>query len=121
MIAVARAAQLAQLRPAGTTAVTAYAAPVVQNVEITRLVICNTTGTAANASVYHDDNGSTYDESTALRFGLNIPANDAVELAAEALGVGYVISGGGSFGVQSDTTDALTFTLYGAVETRAPA
>ena len=112
---LAPGSQLAQIRPGVTTAVTAFSADQ-QGHEITRLVICNTTGSPVNASIFHDDDGTVYDQTTALEYATPIAANASLTLLARAEGGGIKISRGGALGVQSSTADALTFTLYGITE-----
>lgn len=120
MIRPAAGALLAQARPSGTSAVEGYAAPAQQAVEVTRIVICNTTGTAAAASVFHDDaGGDTFNETTAHRYAKSVPANDAIEIVAD-VGSGIQLAPGGQIGIQSGTGNALTFSVYGVVESRAP-
>lgn len=114
-------AQLAQSRPSGTSAVELYAAPSTQAVEVTSLIVCNTTGAVAKVSVFHDDaGGDTFDQTTALYYQSEVPGNSTLSITSEQLGTGIVLSPLGQIGVQTDTADALTFTLYGAVESRAP-
>ena len=102
--------QVAQARP-GVAAVSVFTASVVT--EITKIVICNTTGTAANASIYHDDNGSTFDQTTALLYAKSIPANDYLIIDAHVGSGGVSVQKSGQIAVQSGTDSALTFTLYG--------
>lgn len=102
--------QVAQSRPSGTTATSVYTAPIVT--EITRIIICNTTGTAANYSLYHDDDGSTFDATTALYETVSLAANSTVDISAE-LGAGLMVSKDGQIGVKTGTANALTFTIYG--------
>lgn len=117
---IAAGALLAQVRPASTAAAAAFTAPAGQSVEITRIEVCNTTGTAADASLYHDDaGGSTFDQTTALRYAKPVAANDALTIQAD-IGSGIVLSPGGQIAVQSSAGNALTFSFYGSVETRAP-
>lgn len=84
--------------------------------EITRVVVCNTTGTAAAMSIYHDDNGSTFDATSALYEAKSVPANDTIEIKAESIGGGFMVSAGGQIGVKTGTASALTFTLYGITQ-----
>lgn len=122
MIFPAAGVLLAQIRPDGTSAVEGYAAPSGQAVEVTRIEVCNTTGTAANASLFHDDaGGSTFTQATALRYAKSVGANDSIALEASSAGSGIQLSPGGQLGVQTGTADALTFSIYGVLESRAPA
>lgn len=107
----ASGAQLAQTRPSVTTAVNAFTAAM--PTEITRIVICNTTGTAAAMSLYHDDDGSTFTADTALYEAKSVPANDSIEIKAESIGGGLMVTKNGQIGVKTGTANALNFTLYG--------
>lgn len=114
------AARLAQPRPANTSAAAGYTAPSTQSVEITRIVIANTTGSAADASVFHDDaGGSTFDQTTALYYQVAVPGNSTLTISSDSVGTGIVMSPGSQLGIQTGTANALTFTIYGAVESRA--
>ena len=99
------------MRPSSTTAATAYTAST--TTEITRIIICNTTASAAAASVFHDDDGATYSEATALAFGTSIPANGILEISFDLSGGGIIVSPGGTIGVKTGTSSALTFSVYG--------
>lgn len=122
MIYPAASTLLAQARPSGTSAVEGYAAPSQQKVEITRIVVTNTTGSAANASLFHDDaGGSTFDQTTAVHaYAKAVPANDSLVIEASSIGTGITLSAGGQLGIQTGTGSALTFSVYGIVESRAP-
>ena len=105
------ASQLAQSRPSGTTAENLFTAT--DKTDITRIVICNTTGATAKYSIYHDDDGSTFDESTALYFEVDLAANSSIELADF---VRYLtLPKDAQIGVKTSVASALTFTLYGGI------
>tara|TARA_Y100001937_G_scaffold63114_1_gene86616 strand:- start:44 stop:391 length:348 start_codon:yes stop_codon:yes gene_type:complete len=106
----AEASQLAQVRPSDTNATLAFTATI--KTEITALFITNTTGTAATYSVYHDDDGTTYDQSTALYYQVSLGANETKTFTGN-LGEGITLSAGGKLAVQSGTSSALTYTFYG--------
>lgn len=113
----ASGSQLAQARPAGTSAVTMFTATM--RTEVTSLVIANNTGSAAAYSVYHDDDGTTYDETTCLAFTVSLAANTSTVLyAGNVPGGGIVVKSGGAIGIKTGTGNALTFTLYGVTESR---
>lgn len=111
---LAAGSQLAQNRPSGTTAVSAFTASL--RTEVTAIWIANTSAAAAEYSLYHDDDGSTFDQTTALAYSVVIPANSTVLITADQLGGGIAVSKDGQIGIQTDTSNALTFTLYGVVE-----
>jgi len=121
MIRPAIGAQIAQTRPAGTSAVAGYTAPSQQAVEITSVFVANTTGSDVQMSLYHDNaGGSTFDQTTALYYTVTVPGNSSFTLSSESMGMGIVLSPSAQLGVQSSVSNALTFTIYGAVESRAP-
>jgi len=113
---------LAQTRPNATTAVLAWNSPPVQqgrglNAEITLIVVCNTTGSAANFSIFHDDGGgSVFDQTTALYYAKSLAANDTLFLSIPSANSGVAIKAGGQIGVQTSVANALTFSLYGITQ-----
>lgn len=111
---LAAGALLGQARPADTNFATLFLATL--GTEITRVVVCNTTGTAATFRLCHDQGGETYDESNALYWDKNVPANDSIEIKAEAQGSGLQMEGTDGLGIRSGTISALTFTAYGQTE-----
>lgn len=102
-----------QLRPANTTAATLYTATLKS--EVTRILIANTTGSAATFRLFHDDDGTTMDETTALVWDNSIAAGAYVDLQAYLDGAGITIAAGGSLGCRSGTGNALTFSVYAVV------
>lgn len=111
---LAAGSQLAQNRPSGTTAVSAFTATL--RTEVTAIWVANTSSSSAKYSLFHDDDGSTFDQTTALVYETVIPPNATVMITAEQLGGGIAISADGQLGIQTDTANALTFTVYGVVE-----
>lgn len=111
---------LAQSRPSGTTAVEAFAASL--RTEVTLIAVCNTTGSAVDFSVYHDDaGGSTFDQSTALHYEQALAANATVYLAAAAMYGGFALKPGGQIGIRTATASALNFSIYGVTQEIAAA
>lgn len=102
--------QLGQLRPANTTAASLYSPPALTIAVIKNLVVSNTTALIANFRVFVDDDGTTYDQSTALFYDVAISGNDTVEV----LGFMAMNNSSGNIAVRTDTSSALTFTLFGA-------
>ena len=102
--------QLAQLRPANTSAA-ALLTPIDKYLYIVyTVIIANVTGTAATASLFHDKDGTTYDQSTALLYQVSVAANDTTIITFEK---GLTIRDTGTIGVQSGTSSAINCTLYG--------
>ncbi len=101
--------QLGQVRPPSTTAVSIFSPETNISVSLDNIVICNTTGTDDTYSIFADNDGATFDESTALAFGISIVANTTVVFELQmAIGLAS-----GNLGVQSGTANALTFTVHG--------
>lgn len=105
---------LGQSRPNGTSALSLYDASLIT--EVTKIIVANVTGTDTTFSLYHDDDGSTYDENSALFFSVPIEGNTTVMLTADTLNGGITLSPGGSLGHQSGTANALTFSAYGTTQ-----
>lgn len=100
---------LAQARPAGTGAVTAYTKPANALVTIVGIIIANTTGSAATYSIYVDSDGSTYDQTTAILYDTNLNANQSDFLEMPIT----LDAAGGTLGIKTGTGNALTFTIIG--------
>lgn len=103
---------LAQNRPSGTGAVTAYTKPTGGIVTVVGIVVCNTTSGVVTYSLYVCKNGTTYDQTTALAYSTNINANDSlfVELPFT------LDTSSGTIGVQSSSANALNFTILGKLK-----
>ena len=107
-----RDAILGQLRPANTTAVTIYSPALDVIGYVTWAHICNTTGTAATFRLFVDNDGTTYDETTALEFDKSCPANNSTAISFGEKGL-PMIDDVGNFAVRTGTNNALTFTVWG--------
>lgn len=109
--------QLGQSRPGSTTAVSAYSpSSDIVSAQILTVVIANTTGSAAAYRLFHDEDGTTYDQTTALAYDVSLAANSKEVINFDGL---FMANSSGNFAVRTDTNDALTFTIYGReVETR---
>lgn len=99
--------ELAQSRPSGTSATQVYQPT--KKATIKNIYICNTTASAVDASIYLDYNGTTYDQSTALFYSVEIAANATVVIDEQSI----PITSQGNLAVQTSTADGLTFTFYG--------
>lgn len=109
---MARTAQpklLGQLRPANTTAVSLYSPPADTTWIGKALYVCNTTGGALTFRIFYDDDGTTYDETTALYFDAAVAANATVVISD--LLCGNVNAG--NVGVRTSAGNGINFTLFG--------
>ncbi len=102
--------QLGQLRPANTTAASLYSPGAGVVARIMDLIICETAGATAKFRIFVDDDGSTYDESTALYWDFVIAADSTIHL--KDLGI-FMNDATGNLAVRTDTNNALTFTAFG--------
>lgn len=103
--------QLFQTRPSGTSAAVIFTAS--QRTELTRIVVCNTTGTDATFKLFHDDDGTTVDESTALYYNVSVAANKSEVIVSPSIDGGITVSKDGTIGFATGTANALTITGYG--------
>lgn len=100
---------LFQSRPAGTTAATAYSLPASTTTIIKTIVVVNTSGAAATFRLFMHNTGSTYDETTAIAWDVSLSAG-----AVQQFDGFYVLNGtGATFGVRTNTANALTFSGFG--------
>jgi hypothetical protein len=104
---------LAQIRPVNTTAAAGFTA-IIQT-EILRVVIANTTGSAATFRLFHDVGGSSYSEANALAWDISIATGAIFDNQAYGSGSGFTLLPGDTIGVRSSVNSALTFNLYGVV------
>ena len=100
---------LAQLRPANTNAASIYSPPTNTTPEITKIIICNTSSSARTFRIFLDDDGTTYDTTTALFYDAPIPAN-GTRILRETLGMR---DSTGNLAVRSSAANDLTFTVFG--------
>lgn len=102
--------QLGQQRPpTGGTAVSLYSPPASTIGVIKSIQICNTSGAAATFRIFVDDDGTTYDETTAQFYDIQVAGGEAI-----TLNVYWPMNNvAGNIAVESDTNNAFTFTAYG--------
>lgn len=82
------------------------------HIELTRVEICNVTGSAVTYRIYHDNTAAGYGIANALRYDVSLPANSAHSIVAE-IGSGIILSPGAKLGVKAGTANAVTFSFYG--------
>jgi hypothetical protein len=109
------ARQLGQSTPAITTAASLYTPGDGVETIVKTVVVANVTTSVAAFSIFHDDDGTTYDDTTALFKAIPIPGQHT-----DLIEVELSIGSSGNLAVKTDTTAALTFSLYGEeVQVRA--
>lgn len=105
--------QLGQLRPANTTAASIYSPAANTVTQIKTIIVCNTTSSSASYRIFLDDDGTTYDESTALYWDISLPGN-----TTESIEVNLAMDDStGNLAVRTSSANALTFTAFGAETT----
>jgi hypothetical protein len=106
-----RLALLGQLRPtAANTAAAAYTVPTTTpptQAVVSSVIVANTTGSDATFRLFATT-GTTYDQSTALFYDVNVPGRGSA-----ALSLGVTLAAGSKIGVSSGVASALTFTIFG--------
>lgn len=103
--------QLAQVRPSGTTGVSLFTPAVASPYEIDSINIANVSGAPLAVSLFHDADGSTYSEATALIFEQTLAAG------ATLLHEGKISHdlAAGNIGCKVSVANGATFTVYGTV------
>ena len=105
---------LGQVRnTAGGTAESIYSPGAGETGVIRTIFVCNQTSGADTFSIYLDNDGTTYDEETALYHDVAIAANTTLVLAVYL----PMNNAAGNLAVEAATTDAVTFTVAGLVIT----
>ena len=105
--------QLFQARENSTNPVSVFSPGASEQVEITRIVFANTTADDVLIRLFNDDDGTTYDETTALIWDLKIPVGAFFPYCA-----GVDMSDAtGNLAYRSSVANAVTITGYGSVTT----
>lgn len=102
--------QLGQLRPGVTSAVELYSPAASTETIVKTVTVCNTTAGAVTFRIFHDDDGTTYDQTTALYYDVNIAANTTTPIEINIM----LDDSSSSLAVSTSNANALTFTAYGS-------
>lgn len=113
MAEVLKGSQLAQSRPSDTNAVSVLSPTGSQIFEVMTIYIANNTGSARKFRLFHDEDGTTYDENTAIYYDKTVDANDTLKLTDCGI---WLRNENGNLAVRTDSADALTFTVFGTIE-----
>jgi len=102
--------QLGQLRPANTTAASLYSPGTGITTIIKAITICNTSGGAVTFRIFLDNDGTTYDQTTALFYDIALAADTTIQIDSY-----YAMNNSsGNLAVRTSSNDAITFTCFGA-------
>ncbi len=107
--------QLAQARENSTNAVSVYSPGASETAVIKLIEVVNTSGAAATVRLFMDNDGTTYDESTAIGgvWDTDVPVNGGLEWD----GFRAMNNSAGNLAYRSSVANALTITVHGAVIT----
>jgi hypothetical protein len=107
--------QLAQARPSDTNKTSIYSPNSGETAIISHIVVVNNNGntTPPTFSLYHDDDGSTYDETTMLE--LNKPVRPGLPVHLPDLI--FMDDPDGNLAFEASIANALTITVYGTIYT----
>ena len=108
--------QLAQSRPSNTANTSLYSPAADIAAEITHIFVMNWNPASATFRIFHDEDGSTYNQATALFYDVSVPGNTTLQLETTI----FMLNSSGNLAVQTGTANGLTFTAYGK-ETRLKA
>ncbi len=102
--------QLGQARENSTNPVSVYSPGASTTTIIKTIILCNTSGAAATFRLFLDDDGTTYDESTALGWDVDLDGGSMVELDTFM----PMNNANGNFAYRSSVANAITITIGGA-------
>ena len=107
----AQGSRLVALRPADTNPATIFTSTL--NTEITKIFVCNTSGSAITFRIFHGLAGDSYDQDNALYYDAAIAANETVVIEGMTPNGGIMMQPTEILGVQSSSADDIVFTVYG--------
>jgi len=102
--------QLGQLRPLDTNAASIYSPGSGVTGIVKVIFITNTTNTTAKVSIFQDNDGTTYDKTTALVFEASVTKGTSIEINTYL----PMDNSAGNLAVQVSIADTVTFTVSGA-------
>jgi hypothetical protein len=105
--------QLAQKRENSTNAVSVYSPNASEEVIIKSIIVANTSGADADVRIFHDDDGTTYDESTAIAWDVTIPTDSVWDREVTIC----MNNSSGNLAYRSSVSNALTISVHGVVKT----
>ena len=100
---------LGQLRPANTTATSLFSPTRGHEYRIDVIMVCETAGNTPSYRLFFDDDGTTYDETTAVAYDVALSANQSLRIE----GPFYMNNEDGNLGVRSSAGSEITFTAFG--------
>jgi len=101
--------QLAQARENSTNAVSVYSPGSGVTAVIRTIIVCNQSGADVTFRIFLDDDGTTYDQSTALYYDIPIMTDSSVEINTFIA----MNNSSGNLAYRSSVANALTITVFG--------
>lgn len=102
---------LAQSRPTDTNAASVYSPPSGIITEITQVIVAENSGNTPSYRIFLDNDGTTYDQTTALFYDVATAANTSYELISH--GSWWMTDSDGNLAVRTSGANQLTFTVFG--------
>ena len=102
--------QLGQSRPSGTSAVSVYSPAANTTAVIKTIIVSNVSSASMKYSIYMDDDGTTYDQTTAIAYNCVLAKENTIVIDTFLA----MNNAGGNIAFQVDTADSATITLMGA-------
>lgn len=100
---------LGQGRYNNTTNNTAYTVPASTTAQLTSIRVCNTTSSAITVRLFVTPSGGTVDQSSAIVYDFNVPANDYHEFIEKPI----ILEASGTVSLQNSVANAATITVSG--------
>ena len=105
--------ELGQARESTTNAVSVYSPSASETGIIKSIVLCNNTGSAITFSIFKDNDGTTYDQTTAHFYDAPLGANSTIMIDT----YWPMNNSSGNLAYSTSAGSSLTITVYGAVIT----
>lgn len=106
--------QLAQLRPSSTSAEQLFTSTQNKPWTIDLIILTNNSAGAVDVTIYHDDDGATYDDTNCVLSTVSLHKGQTMEFTPSEGLSGY--NRGSSVGVKTSTAASVVFTAYGYEE-----
>ncbi len=100
---------LGQARENSTNAVSVYSPPASTYTKITGITLCNQSGAAATFRLFLDNDGTTYDQTTALFYDVSLAINETLQIDVKW----FMSYSAGNLAYRSSVANAITITVFG--------
>jgi len=104
-----KGSQLAQSHPTDTNNASVISPDGSEVIHITEVTVCNTSSSAVTYRIFHDEDGTTYDTTTARFYDISLPGNTTDVLETNW----WMRDSTGNLAVRVGTGSTITFTFDG--------